>query len=458
MSEVQRLSTATLSSDRTPPYDRSGAAPIVHIGVGAFARAHLCTYADALLRAGTPAMVRGVSLSTTRAEQQLEPQDCLFTVSEREPGNPHQPAVIGSIASVRSGVDAAIAEINDPTTSLVTITVTEKAYDLDPSDLEPGSPPISLPAVIAHALVRRDRSLAVPIIAPLDNLPDNGALLRARVLQVAQSIDVDAAKWIDTVVPFVSSVVDRVVPATSEADLQQVSEVLELSDLAAVVCERHKSWCIERVPGLPPLADVGVEVVDDIEPYQRRKLWLLNGPHSAIAYLGLLMGHDSIADATRDPRVAAIVELVIDDVLAVADLPASLDGREFAQQTLRRFANSALAHRCRQVATDGSKKLPQRILPVVARRRAAGLSTDRFAMIVAIWSMAVSGLTVHDVVMPELDDPVRSTAQELMRSMRPSEVTRAVLGDEIDDRFGDEIDRAVDQLTRSGIAALDSLR
>ncbi len=449
---------ATLSTRHTPPYPRSGPAPIVHIGVGAFARAHLCTYADELLRAGVPAMVRGVSFSTTRAEHQLEPQGCLFTVTELEPDIPASPRVIGSIASVRTGVEATIAEINDPATRLVTITVTEKAYDLDPAELVAGASPRSLPAVLAHALAVRDRALPAPIIAPLDNLPDNGALLRARVVAVAESIDVAAAEWISTSVPFASSVVDRVVPATSEVDLERVAELLGLRDLATVVCEPHRSWCIERVPGLPPLADVGVEVVDDIEPYQRRKLWLLNGPHSAIAYLGLLTGHDSIAAAAVDPRVSAIVELIIDDVLSVADLPVSLRAPDFAQEALRRFSNPVLAHRCRQVATDGSKKLPQRILPVVALRRAAGLSTDRLAMIVAIWLVAISGLDVHDVDVPEIDDPLRATASELMRSMRPGEVARAVLGDAIDDRFGDEIDRAVAALVVSGVAALGTTR
>jgi fructuronate reductase len=264
-----------------------------------------------------------------------------------------------------------------PETTLVTLTVTEKAYEPDQA-----------PAVVAEGLARRDRALPPPVVASLDNVLYNGALLRQRVLEAA---DADLARWIAEAVRFPSSVVDRMVPATTPADLDEVQRRLGLRDEGAVVAEHHCSWVLEEVDGLPPLGDVGVEVVSDVGPYQRRKLWLLNAPHSALAYGGLLAGCETIAEAAAHPVVAPFVRRLVDDVLEVAEVPYA---RSFAADALRRFRNPALGHTCRQVGTDGSQKLPQRILPVVAARRERGLPTARLAIVVAAFELAA------------LDDPV----------------------------------------------------
>jgi fructuronate reductase len=244
--------------------------------------------------------------------------------------------VLDPFVSMATGPEAAIGAIADPETTMVTLTITEKGYDGE------------APAVLAEGLRRRGGRPVV--VASLDNVADNGALLRSKVGDVAGAV-------------FPSSVVDRMVPA--------------MPDERTVIAERHCSWTIERVDGLPPLA---YDVVDDVAPYQRRKLWLLNGPHSALANLGLQAGCTTIAEAVADDEVSAFVREMIDDVLEVADVP---DARPFAEEALRRFANPALGHTCAQVATDGSAKLPQRILPVVAERRRRGLPTERFARAVA---------------------------------------------------------------------------
>ena len=341
-----RLSTATL------PYDRSGPAPIVHLGVGAFARAHLGVYADDLLRAGHPALIRGVSLQSPRAEHLLGPQDGLYSLTVEN----EAPRIIGSFVSVATGPDAAVAAIAAAETTLVTLTITEKGYDGD------------APAVVADGLRRRhDAGLPPVVVASLDNLSVNGEVLGERVGHPVG-------------VRFPNSVVDRMVPSTTPAQLDEVEQRLGVRDEAAVVAEDHCSWIIEATHGLPPLAEVGVELVDDTAPYQRRKLWLLNGPHSALAYLGLQAGCETIADAAIHPDVRAFVDALVDDVLEVADVP---DGRAFADDALRRFENSRLGHTCRQVAADGEHKLAQRILPVIAARRARGLSTDRLEAVVA---------------------------------------------------------------------------
>lgn len=373
---MNRLSAATLDEVRgaeIPTYDRSGAPTVAHLGVGAFARAHLGLYADDLLRAGVPAMIRGVSLRSRAAEDALAPQDGLYAVTTREPGVATTTVVVGSLGSVATGAAAAVDAVADPATVLVTLTVTEKAYEDDGPD--------GVVAVLAAGLAQRRRRDGGPVVvASLDNLLDNGRVLRSRVLAAAG----DAAGWIGEHVAFPRSVVDRMVPAATEEDRTEVADRLGVVDQASVVGEAHRSWVLEAADGLPPLHRVGVEVVEDIEPYQRRKLWLLNGPHSAVAYAGLLAGHRTIAEAVVDPAIHAFARRYVEDVLEVADLDG-VDGAAFAEASLRRFANPALGHTCAQVAMDGEQKLKQRVLPVLERRRERGLPTATLEAVVDAW-------------------------------------------------------------------------
>ncbi len=235
----QRLNTRTLAhahARRQPDYDRGGAPVIAHLGFGAFARAHVAVYCDDLLRQGTPALIRGVSLRSRRAQNQLVPQDGLFTVAVRDPSAPSTVQVVGALASMESGPAAALAAMTAPTTKLVTLTITENGYSASADgELASGALPSSAPALIALALDRqRHTGLTPPVFAPLDNLLDNGAVLRARVLDEAERIDGALASWIDGKVQFPSSVVDRMVPAPTEAVLEEIAGELGLTDRAAV--------------------------------------------------------------------------------------------------------------------------------------------------------------------------------------------------------------------------------
>ena len=459
--ERQRLRASTLARAGAviaPAYDRSATPCIAHMGLGAFARAHLAVYADDLLRRGQPALIRGVSIRSHRTQDQLEPQDGLFTVAIREPGEDMSLQVVGALTSVETGPDAALDALTAPATKLVTLTITEKGYEAT-ANLPASDVPTSVPVLVALSLAqRRQAGVAPPVFASLDNLLDNGSMLRARVLEAAERIDPSLAPWIARDVLFPSSVVDRMVPAPTERDLEEVADRLGLIDRAAVSAERHRSWIIRSVDGLASLADVGVELVQDVAPFERRKLWLLNGPHSATAYGGLLAGHETIAGAVTDPVIAAFVRRLVDDTLEVAELPAGLQAVAFAGEALRRFANPALGHTCAQVGADGSSKLPQRLLPVVAARKALALDTEGFAVVVAIWIAATAGLAVRGVHLPQLEDPIAGALRAAARREGLQGLSHAALGSLADGAFAAEVASALQRLTADGPAILEAER
>ena len=457
------MSASTLARARIrelPEYDRTAAPVIAHIGFGAFARAHLAVYADDLLRRGQPALIRGVSIRSRRAQDQLEPQDGLFTVAVREPGAAMSLRVVGALATMETGPAAALGAMAAPTTKLVTLTITEKGYEVTTDGPAPSEMPTSAPALIALALAQRRRAgLAPPILASLDNLLDNGEVLRKRVLDAADRIDAPLAAWIASEVLFPSSVVDRMVPAPSERDLADIADGLGLTDRAAVGAEGHRSWVIRSADGLAPLADVGVELVDDVAPFERRKLWLLNGPHSALAYGGLLAGHETIAGAVTDPTIARFVRGLVDETLEVAELPASLRPTTFADEAMRRFANPTLGHTCTQVGADGSSKLPQRLLPIVAARRERALDTRGFAVVAAVWIAATAGVEVRGVRLPGLQDPIAGELRAaLSRSNDRHVLSHVALGAHSDPAFVAEVATMLARLTTEGHALLGAER
>jgi fructuronate reductase len=453
-----RLSARTLSSFRSssvPPYDRSAPAAITHIGVGAFARAHLGVYADELSRLGGPGLIRGVSLHSRIAEERLTPQDSLYTVTEREPGCAPSLQVVGSFGSVATGAAEALAALCALSTTLVTLTVTEKGYDAVPEDLERPEQPVSAPGLLALALARRrDAGTIPPVVASLDNVADNGGLLRSRVMEAAGRLRPDLSDWIGQEVSFPSSVVDRMVPAPTERDRGEVVSRLGLVDSGAVVTERHRSWVMTAHEHLVPWAAVGVELVDDVVPYEQRKLWLLNGSHSALAYGGLLAGCPTIAAAAGHGTVSRFGRRLADDVLAVSLIPATLSPDTFAAEAFRRFRNPSLRHSCAQVAADGSRKLPQRFRPVVAARASAGLDTTRFATVAAIWVAAAAGLVVAGSKLPAIDDP----EAERLVTAEPRDLSRLAhlaLGGSFDEPFLSSVAGALGRLVREGIGLLE---
>jgi fructuronate reductase len=426
-----RLALATLA--RLPvtsrPLVRPGevAAGIVHLGLGAFHRAHQAVYTEEAIAAGGGDW--GIVAVAPRRRQlvdALAAQDGLFSVTQRD-GAGAATRVVGSVAEVRhapSDPGRVVELLADPRTRVVTLTVTEKAYLLDPAtgalradgrlraELTGRAGPATVPGLLVAGLAARARADAGPVaLVSCDNLPANGRRLRDAVeqaLALAGPGAAGVAGWAKANVTFPGTMVDRIVPATTPATLAAAQAALGLSDLAAVAAEPYRQWVIEDdfPAGRPEWEAAGAILTHDAGPYERLKLRCLNGVHSALAYLGALAGCETIADALALPGLPAVLErFVADEVAPSVDPPGGVSVVGYGRSVLARFANPAIAHRTRQVAMDGSQKLPQRILDTMADRRAAGAAPRWAALVVAAWMRFVTGFDDAGQPLP-LDDPL----------------------------------------------------
>jgi fructuronate reductase len=382
---IARLSNVTLhslpASVARPAYDRRQVrAGVVHLGLGAFHRAHQAFVFDRVLGAGHLGWgVVGVGIHSGAVRDQLAPQDGLYGLLERE-GEARNLRVCGAITEVLVAAetpDRVVAAIADPAVKLVTLTLTEKGY-------EPGGP--AWP-ILAAALARRQAAGAPLTIASCDNLTNNGARTLAAVLTTAA--DPALADWVRAACAFPSSMVDRITPATTEADLAEIETRLGVRDAAGVVTEPFWQWVIEdRFAGArPPLEAAGVQVVDDVAPFERAKLRLLNAAHSTLAYVGLLGGFTYVHEAMG--ALAPVVQRLWDEAAETLPATPGLDIGAYRAQLLRRFQNSSLAHRLDQIAQDGSRKLPPRILASLAERTRQGRASPAMMFALAAWLKCV---------------------------------------------------------------------
>ena len=414
---MKRLCFATLpllpASVARPAYDaKSTGVGIVHLGIGAFHRAQTATYTDdALAVAPGDWGFCGVSLRSPDVRDRMTPQDGLYTSVEKSPAGIRR-RVIGCVREVLFlGEDRARVRerMESPATQIVSLTVTEKGYCHAPAtgrlnfahpdivhDLADLAQPASAVGLIAAALAAR-RAAGTPAFTVLccDNLPHNGALLAGLVLAFAARRDRALARWIEDHASFPSTMVDRIVPATTEGDIADNDAGLGLHDAAPVVHEPFRQWVIEDrfVGGRPAWERAGVQFVADVAPFEAMKLRLLNASHSAFAYLGYLAGCDYIYQvAAQAEFVAFMRRLMREEVAPTLALPAGVDVAAYQEALVRRFGNPALPHRTWQIAMDGSQKLPQRILGTVRDNLAAGRKIDLLALAVAGWMRYVSGI------------------------------------------------------------------
>lgn len=415
-----------------PGYDRTRLkAGIVHLGLGAFARAHLAAVNEAALHAGADRAwgICGVSLRQAGTRDALAPQGGLYALALRSAdaaGRPRQSlAVIGCLLETLVAPEdpgAVLARIAHPDTRIVSLTVTEKGYCHDPAsgrlnldhpdiahDLARPAAPRSAIGFLAWGLRRRWAAGLGPVtLMSLDNLPANGHLLRGMVLAFAARVDAGLADWIASACAFPCSMVDRIVPRTTGEDRREVAEALGVHDAWPVLAEPYLEWVVEDryAAGRPDWAAGGARFVAEAAPFETLKLRMVNGTHSALAYLSMMAGWDTVDRAMAQPGLQRYLsELMRAEIAPTLPALPGLDVAEYARRLLRRYANPALRHQTRQIAMDGSQKLPQRLLDTVRACLAADQPIPRLALAVAGWLHFLRG--VDEAGRPyEIQDPM----------------------------------------------------
>ncbi len=424
MSPMERLHPDRLAAlpadvDR-PRYDRAGLLPgIVHLGIGAFERAHLAAVNEAALHATGDLRwgVVGVSLRQPDTRDALAPQAGLYTLAIRDAaadGTPREALqVIGHLLDVLVAPDdpgAVLERIAHPDTRIVSLTITEKGYHHEPAtgrlraddaeiahDLAHPAAPRTALGFIVHGLQhRRERGLAALTLLSCDNLPANGDTLRGLVLALAAQVDPALHDWIAAECAFPNSMVDRIVPRTTDADRARIDQRLQLHDAWPVVGEPFLDWALEDrfANGRPAWQRGGARFVDRAEPFERLKLRMVNGSHSALAWLGAVAGWPTVDRAIAVPGLHRYLDGLLRDEVAPTLRGAlrGVDLDDYRARLLLRFTNPALQHRTQQIAMDGSQKITQRLLGTVRDRLAVHAGVDRLGLAVAAWLHYLRGV------------------------------------------------------------------
>ncbi|WP_313621536.1 mannitol dehydrogenase family protein [Achromobacter sp.] len=442
---LERLNTESLprlpADVEKPSYDRSRLTPgIVHLGLGAFHRAHQAVVTDQAMQASGDLSwgILGVSLRHPDTRDALTPQDGLYTLSVRDAGpdgqDREQLRVVGSVLRVMvadEDPNAVLERIAYPQTRIVSLTVTEKGYSHEPAtghlrwddpdilhDLENPVRPRSTIGILVHGLaLRRERDLPPVTLMSCDNLRGNGDILRSLVLAFALRVDVTLADWIDRHCTFPNSMVDRIVPATEDQDRQRIAARLGVQDAWPVLGEPYLNWVIEDkfAAGRPAWdAQGGATFVRNAAPYERLKLRMVSGPHSALAYLGATLGLQTMAEAVATPALRAFVEAMMREEIAPTLRGIPETGlEEYRQRFLERISNPALPHPLSQIAMDGSQKLPQRLLDTIRDRLRAGHGIDRLSLAVAAWLHYLRGVNEQGGSHP-IKDPIAARLDRLL--------------------------------------------
>lgn len=402
---------------------------IVHMGLGAFHKAHQAIYTQkAMMLDGGDWRIKGVSLRSPKVASLLKPQDCLYTVIEEDESGLEKIQVnaIDDVLVAPENPNAVIQELAKPNIKVVTLTITEKGYYHDPAsgllqsehpeilhDLSNLTQPKTALGFLVSAIKLRVENQVPPFtVLSCDNLPSNGKLLKGLVLEFASLISTDLAKNIKDHYSFPCSMVDRIVPALTEKAQRQYSNIIGYDDQSLVITEPYSSWVIENdfVAGKPCWDKVGAQLVEDVESYEEMKLRLLNGSHSAIAYIGYLSGYGTVSEAISDESILKFVkDLMKVELAPTLSLYKLIDLGSYCKALIKRFNNKALHHKTYQIAMDGSQKLPQRLLaPLIQRRIRNDTNIERICFILAAWIQYTSGkdLNGNEIV---VQDPFSKT-------------------------------------------------
>lgn len=447
---TERLSTATLHARpgeiATPAYDRASVTPgIVHLGIGAFHRAHQAVFIDDCLGRGeTDWGIVAASLRNPATRDALAPQDNLYTYCERD-GHSETLRVIGSIGEIIVAPEdpAHLIEVlSRADIRIVTLTVTEKGYladlatqrlqedhaDIRHDLLHPGEPR-SIYGFLIAAFQRRREAGAVPLtLVSCDNLPSNGRVLHSLLCQYAEKTDAGLAAYIRANVSCPCSMVDRIVPATTDEDRAAISAKLGVTDAWPVLAEPYFRWVIEdRFPhGRPKLELSGAEFVDEIEPYEHMKLRMLNGAHTAIAAIGQTAGLETVDQIFADPRVANFIDAYWAEIEPT--LRDEVDGSEYVAGLRRRFANASIKHKAVQIASDASQKVPQRILSPLRELMNSGRKHGAVMLALALWIRSCAEKNEHGEPITIIDPAFNEWSAPDQESATPEEIVNRFLG------------------------------
>jgi fructuronate reductase len=384
---------------------------IVHLGLGAFFRAFGCVFIeDAMAASGGDWGIVGVSLRSPDTRDALRGQGWGYTSVTLAPEGEQARwiTVLNDVLVAPEDPEAVMSAMAKPEVRIVTLTVTEKGYchnpatgalNVDHPDIQHDLShvvPVSAIGFLVRALQRRRAAGAAPFtVLTCDNLPENGRLVRGLVLGFARWLDPALANWIEAEGKFPCTMVDRITPATTEADIARVAELTGRPDAAPVMHEPFAQWVIEDdfVGGArPDFAAAGVEMVRDVTAHEHMKLRMLNGTHSSLAYTGFLAGHETIADTIADPVFAAYVRQLWSEIMPAVQAPEGVSLTEYADALFDRYANPGIRHRTWQIAMDGSQKLPQRIFGSLAANLSAGRDCPALCLAVAAWMRYVGGM------------------------------------------------------------------
>lgn len=410
-----------------PRYDRAALTPgIVHIGMGNFHRAHQAWYVHRLMQQGLAldwAIIgAGVRPADAAMRDRLLAQDCLTTLIELDPSGTRA-EIVGSIIDflpVQPDNAALIAQLSDPCIRIVSMTVTEGGYFLDPATktFDPTQPDIrfdvaypdrpctAFGAIVAALRARRAAGVAPFTCQSCDNLLGNGAILRQVVVGLARLSDADLADWIDAQVAFPNSMVDCIVPATGPREIALAAS-MGLTDTAPVTHERFRQWVIEDrfSAGRPPWEQVGATFTDAVHEYEGMKLRILNAGHQMIAAPGEILGLRTIAECMAHPGIRGLMrKIALDEVAPILHAVPGMTPQAYVDLVDRRFANPQIIDTVRRVAFDGSSRHTGSVLPTIRARRAAGLPTSGLALSQALWARMCTGLR-EDGTQIEPNDP-----------------------------------------------------
>jgi mannitol 2-dehydrogenase len=486
MTALNQASLGSLSIP-VPSYDRSQArVGMVHFGVGGFHRAHQAMYVDQLMEQGKALdwgiCGVGVMPFDLKMKEAMQSQDCLFTLVEKAPDGGWEPRIIGSIVQylyAPDDPDAVIEKMADPSTRIVSLTVTEGGYNFHPvtgefdaenpavqADLAPGAVPATTFGLVTEALVRRrSRGIEPFTVMSCDNIQGNGHVAQEVFTAFARLRDPELGEWVEAGVRFPNSMVDRITPVTTDEDRSQISERFGVEDAWPVVCEPFTQWALEDkfTSGRPPLEDVGVQVVPDVVPYELMKLRLLNASHQALCYFGYLAGYRLVHEVAQDRLFGNFLldYMNREATPTLAPVPG-IDLDTYKLQLIERFSNAAVRDTVARLCAESSDRIPKWLLPVIRENLAADRDVTLSAAVVASWARYAEGIDEQGepiMVVDRLADTLQRIAGQQREDPLAFVKNRELFGDLVTDgRFTEPYLNALDSLhTHGARATLEAL-